>query len=90
MQENKHGRTQGVEYKIQTTEKGYQVEAAFPWATLGTANPSAGTMIGMDVQASDNQAGPQRNLVIAWQDETNHTWNHPVLFGRGELVTPQD
>ena len=90
MQENKHGRTQAVNYEIKTTEKGYQVEAAFPWAALGTPNPSDGTMIGMDVQASDNQAGPQRNLVIAWQDETNHTWNHPVLFGRAELVTPQD
>jgi hypothetical protein len=90
MQENKHGRTQNVEYKIKTTEKGYQVEAAFPWAVLGTPNPSAGTVIGMDVQASDNQAGPQRNLVIAWQDETNHTWAHPVLFGRAELVASQE
>ena len=90
MQENKHGRTQNVKYKIKTTEKGYQVEAAFPWAALGTPNPSAGTIIGMDVQVSDNQAGPERNLVIAWQDETNNTWQHPVLFGRAELVTPQD
>jgi hypothetical protein len=90
MQENKHGRTQNVEYTIKTTEKGYQVEAAFPWAMLGTPNPSAGTVIGIDVQASDNQAGPQRNLVIAWQDETNNTWQHPVLFGRAELAAPQD
>ncbi len=90
MQENKHGRTQNVKYEIKTTEKGYQVEAAFPWAALGTPNPSAGTIIGMDVQVSDNQAGPERNLVIAWQDETNNTWQHPVLFGRAELVTPQD
>jgi hypothetical protein len=90
MQENKHGRTRNVEYEIKTTEKGYRIEAAFPWATLGTPNPSAGTVIGMDVQASDNQAGPQRNLVIAWQDETNGTWQYPVLFGRAELVAQQD
>ena len=90
MQENKHGRTQSINYVIKTTEKGYQVEAAFPWAALGTPNPSSGTMIGMDVQASDNQAGTERNLVIAWQDETNNTWQHPVLFGRAELVTSQD
>ena len=57
---------------------------------LGTPNPSAGTIIGMDVQASDNQTGSQRNLVIAWEDETNNTWQHPVLFGRAVLMPPQE
>ncbi len=90
MQENKHQRTENVVYKIKTTEKGYRVEVAFPWATLGTPNPSAGALIGMDVQVSDNQAGPQRNLVLGWQDDTNGTWQYPVLFGRAELVTSQE
>ena len=90
MHENKHERTKNVVYKIKPTEKGYRIEAAFPWATLGTPNPSAGTLIGMDVQVSDNQAGPNRNLVLGWQDDTNGTWQHPLLFGRAELVTQQE
>jgi hypothetical protein len=86
MNEKKHGRTENIAYKIKTTEKGYCVEAAFPWATLGTPDPKAGTVIGVDVQVSDNQAGPQRNLLLGWQDDTNGAWQQPVLFGRAVLA----
>ena len=62
------------------------MEAAFPWPTLGTPDPKAGTVIGIDVQVSDNQAGPKRNLLLGWQDDTNGAWQRPVLFGRAMLA----
>ena len=86
MSENKHGRTEDVVYKIKTTEQGYTVEARFPWATLGTPNPDVGTVIGVDVQVSDNQSGAERNRLIGWQDDTNGAWLHPSLFRNVELA----
>ena len=86
MSEKKHGRTENVVYKMETTDQGYTVEACFPWATLGTPSPDVGTVIGVDVQVSDNQSGPERNRLIGWQDDTNGAWLHPNLFGRVELA----
>ncbi len=86
LSEKKHGQMKNVVCGYDNTEKGYCVEIAIPWSTLGTPSPGAGTKIGVDVQVSDNQAGPERNLVIGWQDDTNGAWQHPSLFGRAELA----
>ena len=79
-----------VEYAMKTTDKGYCVEARIPWQTLGTPLsgyfPSAGTVLGIDVQVSDNQGGERRNAMLGWQDDTNGAWEHPCLFGRAELA----
>ena len=81
-----HNRMNNVRFRVKTTDKGYVVEAAFPWETLRVPTPASGAMIGIDVQVSDNQEGPERNLMLGWQDDTNGAWQHPLLFGRAELV----
>ena len=86
LREAKHNQMENVRFRIKTTDKGYTVEAAFPWTTLRTPNPAAGSMIGIDVQLSDNQAGPKRNLQLGWQDDTNGAWLQPSLFGRAKLT----
>ncbi|MBN2163812.1 MAG: hypothetical protein JXR25_12430 [Pontiellaceae bacterium] len=89
-EEFRNGGMTGVEYTIKTTDKGYCVEAALPWTTLGTplvgGFPQAGTALGIDVQLSDNQAGVERNYMLGWKDDTNGAWQRPILFGRGELA----
>ena len=57
--------TQGVEYTLVTTEKGYAVEVKFPWSTLG-AKPSAGSKVGLDVQVNDSDVGGNRKSKLAW------------------------
>lgn len=83
--ENEHEKMDGVVYKIKNTGKGYCIEAAFPWETLGTPSPGAGTTIGMDVHVSDNQSGSERNALIGWQDDTDNAWQYPYLWGRAVL-----
>ena len=58
--ETKHNRTNGVEYAMVTTDKGYRLAVKFPWQTLGV-KPSAGAKIGLDVQVNDNDGGGNAN-----------------------------
>jgi hypothetical protein len=86
MTENTHGKMNGITYKIRNTDKGYCIEAAFPWKTLGTLEPGVGTTIGMDVHVSDNQTGSERNAQIGWQDDTDNAWQYPYLWGRAVIT----
>jgi hypothetical protein len=85
MKELKHNRTDGVRYALVTTDKGYRVEIAFPWSTLGT-KPSTGAKIGLDVQANDNRGNGMRDAKIAWHDQYDNAWRNPQVFGNAELV----
>jgi hypothetical protein len=84
MLEAKHNGTNGVQYAIVTTEKGYRVEAKFPWATLGV-KPSAGAKIGLDVQVNDNDTGT-RKTKIAWHAPKDNAFRDPQLLGNAELA----
>ncbi len=83
--ECEHDKMDGVEYAFKKTGKGYCIEAAFPWSTLGTPAPHVGTVIGMDVLVNDNQSGSGRNALIGWQDDTDNAWQYPYLWGRAVL-----
>jgi tetratricopeptide (TPR) repeat protein len=85
MLESKHNRTNGVQYALVTTDKGYRVEIKFPWSTLGT-KPSAGARIGLDVQVNDNDAGGKRKAKIAWHATEDNAWENPQAFGNAELA----
>jgi hypothetical protein len=84
MQETKHNSTEGVQYVLVTTDKGYRVEIKFPWSTLGT-KPSAGAKIGLDVQVNDNDSG-KRDTKIAWYGKQDNAWQNPQAFGNAELA----
>ncbi len=85
MQEAKHGRTNGVQYALVTTDTGYRVEAKFPWSTLG-AKPSPGAKIGLDVQVNDNDAEGKRHAKIAWHATEDNAWETPQAFGNAEFA----
>ncbi|HXC98008.1 MAG TPA: sugar-binding protein, partial [Verrucomicrobiae bacterium] len=85
MNESKHHQTNGVQYAMVTTDKGYRLEIAFPWSTLGT-RPSASAKIGLDVQVNDNQGNGKRDAKISWHDEHDEAWENPRAFGNAELA----
>ncbi|MGC3957067.1 MAG: sugar-binding protein [Verrucomicrobiota bacterium] len=85
LKETKHDRTQDVQYTLVTTEKGYRIEAKFPWTTLGT-KPSAGAKLGLEVQVNDNDDGGKRDTKLCWHDKNNSAWKNPQAFGTAELA----
>ncbi len=85
MMEYKHGHTNGVRYAMVNTDKGYRLEAAFPWSMLGT-KPSAGARIGLDVHVNDNQGNGKRDAKISWHDQSDQAWQNPQAFGNAELA----
>lgn len=84
MKESLHNATNGVKYALVTTEKGYRLVAAFPWATLGVT-PTAGAKIGLDVQVNDNEGNAERDGKISWHDDGDRAWQTPQAFGNVEL-----
>ncbi|MBP5350752.1 MAG: cellulase family glycosylhydrolase [Fibrobacterales bacterium] len=88
--ENKRNADEGVEMVQKAGEGGYRVEIAIPWTTLG-ARPEAGTRIGIDVHAVDNDGGESRKTKLAWAAHADETWEVPGLMGTvrlGELPPP--
>jgi len=74
-----------AELAVVTTERGYRVEASFPWSSLGVA-AEAGTRIGVEVQVNDNRGRGERDAKISWHDPYDQAWQNPRYFGRAELV----
>ncbi len=85
MAERKHDRTNGVEYAVVTTDKGYNVEVKLPWSTL-RANPAVGASLGLEVQVNDNRGSAQRDGKLVWQDQDNRAWQSPRAFGNLKLA----
>jgi hypothetical protein len=85
MMEYKHGHTNGVQYVMVTTDKGYRLAARFPWSTLGT-KPATGAKIGLDVHVNDNQGHGKREAKVSWHDKHDEAWHDPRAFGNAELA----
>jgi len=91
MGEDKHGKTDNVEFAMVTsfdpaqdgTEKGYRTEIKFPWSTLGT-KPSAGASIGLEVHVNDDDDGDRTKL--AWWGTKDTAYADPRTFGTALLV----
>jgi hypothetical protein len=75
---------EGVRFAMVKTEKGYRLEAAFPWSAFA-AKPSAGATIGLDIHVNDDDNGGQRDHKIAWHDTSDNAWQSPQSFGNGLL-----
>ena len=63
------------------TDRGYTLETAIPWRTLGV-KPVAGHMIGIDVQINDDDNGKERDGKLAWHSKNDKAWQSPRNFGR--------
>jgi len=71
----------GVRQTMIRTNKGYTLETAIPWNTLGV-RPIAGRMIGIDVQINDDDSGQDRDGKLAWHSKNDNAWRNPQNFGR--------
>jgi len=85
MSQFEHGKTDGIEFAMVTTENGYRTEIKFPWSTLG-AEPSAGKKIGLDVHVNDDDDGGDRDSKMTWQGKEDNAWQTPSAFGTAELA----
>jgi hypothetical protein len=85
MSQFQHGRTDGIEFAMVTTESGYRTEIKFPWSTLGV-EPSAGKKIGLDVHANDDDDGGDRDSKLTWWGKEDNAWQTPSAFGTAELA----
>jgi tetratricopeptide (TPR) repeat protein len=83
--QDQHGRLEGVEFAMVTTDKGYRTEIKFPWTTLGK-KPATGMSIGFDVQVNDSDSSGKRERKIAWFGKQDDSWQNPQKFGNAELA----
>ena len=84
LKELKHDHMAGVQFAQAATDKGYCVEIAIPWATLGT-KPVAGAKIGFDVQVNDSRGQGRREAKISWHGQGDGAWQSPQAFGNAQL-----
>ena len=80
-----HGRLEGVEFAMVTTQNGYRTEIKFPFSTIGK-EPSAGAKIGLDVHVNDDDDGGDRDTKMTWFGKQDTAWQTPSVFGTAELA----
>jgi hypothetical protein len=85
MGEAQHDKTAGVQYVLVKTDKGYRVEAAFPWSTLGVT-AAAGTKIGLDVHVNDDDDGGDRDTKLMWCATEDVSWENLKALGTAEMA----
>ena len=71
----------GIQQTMTRTNKGYSLETAIPWNTLGV-KPVAGKSIGIDVQVNDDDSGKDRDGKLSWHAKNNDSWKNPSNFGQ--------
>jgi hypothetical protein len=74
------GGTEGIEFAMVTTEKGYRTEIKFPLSTL-KIKPSKMAKIGLDVHVNDDDDGGDRDTKLTWSDKEDIAWQSPNVFG---------
>jgi hypothetical protein len=71
----------GIQQTMTRTNKGYSLETAIPWKTLGV-KPVAGRSIGIDVQVNDDDSGKERDGKLSWHAKNDNSWTNPRNFGQ--------
>ena len=74
----------GIKRTMTRTNKGYTLETAIPWRTLGV-NPVAGKTIGIEIHINDDDSGNGRDGKLAWHSKNDDAWTNPQNFGRVKL-----
>ena len=75
----------GVTFQITPTAGGYLAEIAVPWTTL-EVTPGVGTVLGLEVQVSDDDDGGANDGKIAWSDPADQAFQNPSTFGVVQLT----
>jgi|GEM_PF-1920120 len=85
----------GLDFVMQPTNLGYNVEIRASWAFIGIPPISTGGKIGVDVHINDDDDGGLRDKFISWNDDLNLAWTNPSVFGeilfedcQSEFITP--
>ncbi len=76
----------GINFALYATEVGYNLEASFPWNTIGV-NPHSLSHIGFDVAVDDDDNGGDRECAVASIFTTDNAWYNPSVFGNVPMVT---
>jgi tetratricopeptide (TPR) repeat protein len=77
--------TTGVQYAFARTDKGYRLEVALPWSTLGV-KPAVGAKVGFDVHVNDDDDGGDRDTKKMWAATEDISWENPRALGTGDLA----
>jgi hypothetical protein len=77
--------SEGMKLASSKTDKGYIVEASFPWANLNATDVAAGKNLGVDVHLNDNDGGSSRDHKTATFATEDMSWSNPSLFGSAVL-----
>lgn len=64
--------------------RGYTLEVAIPWQTLGVS-PAAASLIGFDVHINDDDDGGARDGKLSWHAPVDDAWTNPSSFGAAFL-----
>jgi beta-glucanase (GH16 family) len=76
----------GIDFLLYETAVGYNLEASFPWTTLGVSTASI-SMIGFDVAVDDDDNGGDRECAVASIFTADDAWHNPSVLGNVPLVT---
>jgi len=71
----------GLDFVMQPTNLGYNVEIRVSWAFIGIPPVADGSKIGFDVHINDDDDGGLRDKFISWNDDQNLAWTNPSVFG---------
>ncbi len=77
--------TTGIISSITNLPGSYIAEIAIPWATFGVV-PTAGSLLGMEVQINDDDTGFFRDAKLSWNDTADEAWLDPSVFGTLRLL----
>ncbi len=90
--ETHHNNTDGVRFTLRENNKGYILEARFPWSTLRDPRfPFQEIyLIGIDVQVNDDDDGAYRDNKISWWSHKDKAWQDSSIFGTAKLVFRAD
>ncbi|MBN1597545.1 MAG: cellulase family glycosylhydrolase [Bacteroidales bacterium] len=75
---------EGIQSAWKNTDKGYVMEFAFPWKSIGGFCDNCRFM-GFDVQVNDNDV-KRRDVKIAWHANVDYSYASPIVFGAVEVV----
>ncbi|MEI2688265.1 MAG: sugar-binding protein [Anaerolineae bacterium] len=74
----------GAQARFAAATGGYVLELTLPLAQIGVT-PTAGYLLGLEVQVNDDDDGGDRDTKMAWWSTSDNTWQYPSLFGTGML-----
>ncbi|MCB1639819.1 MAG: hypothetical protein KDI15_13340, partial [Thiothrix sp.] len=71
---------EGLEYSMQATDDGYELQARIPWKML-KVDVDVRHRLGVEIQVNDDDDGGEREQKISWLAREDNAMNDPRLFG---------